>query len=81
MASLTLDGTTYEYLLPDPGHSPEDARSWEYGSYPKVMAAHPLAVGAAVDIYALANRWLAKAHGRAWNGGNHGRSPSRIGVP
>jgi hypothetical protein len=57
MPSFTLDGVTYEYLMPDPGHRPEDARSWEYGKYPKVMATLPLAGGTTVDVYALANRW------------------------
>ncbi|SDK78650.1 hypothetical protein [Arthrobacter sp. ok362] len=57
MASFTLDGTTYEYLRPDPGHPAEEARSWEYGNYPKVMATVPLAGGATVDVYAVAERW------------------------
>lgn len=56
MATFTLDGTTYEYLRPDPGHDPEDAHSWTYGQPPKVMATLPLAVGTA-DVYAVAERW------------------------
>lgn len=51
MASFTLDGTAYEYLRPDPGPNPEDARSWTYGQYPKVMATVPLTSGI-VDVYA-----------------------------
>lgn len=57
MASFTLDGETHEYLRPDPGHRPEDAKSWEYGKYPKVMASLPLADGGTVDVYAHADRW------------------------
>ncbi|MDQ0854767.1 hypothetical protein QFZ79_002878 [Arthrobacter sp. V4I6] len=57
MASFTLDGKAYEYLRPDPGHSAEDARSWEYGNYPKAMASIPLAGGGTVDVYAVAERW------------------------
>jgi hypothetical protein len=56
MASFTLDGTTYEYLLPDPGH-PETTKSWEYGKYPKIMATIALAAGGTVEVYALAERW------------------------
>jgi len=57
MASFTLDGTSYEYLKPDPGHQPEDAKSWEYGNYPKVLANLPLANGSTVSVYAVAERW------------------------
>jgi hypothetical protein len=57
MASFTLDGETYEYLRPDPGHPPEVTRSWEYGKYPKVMASVPLAAGGTMDVYAHADRW------------------------
>lgn len=57
MASCTLDGETFEYLKPDPGHEPEDARSWTYGSYPKVLARLPLANGGTVTAYAVAQRW------------------------
>lgn len=56
MASFTLDGITYEYLRPDPGHDPEAAHSWTYGQYPKVMATLPLSDGT-VDVYAVAERW------------------------
>jgi hypothetical protein len=56
MALFTLDGATYEYLLPDPGH-PGETRSWEHGNYPKVMVTLPLAGGRTVDVYALAERW------------------------
>jgi hypothetical protein len=56
MASFTLEGITYEYLRPDPGHDPEAAKSWTYGMYPKVMATVPLTSGT-VDVYAYANRW------------------------
>jgi len=57
MASFTLDGETHEYLRPDPGNPAEETRSWEYGHYPKVMASVPLASGATVDVYAVAERW------------------------
>jgi hypothetical protein len=56
MASFTLDGECYEYLMPDPGHA-EDTRSWTYGKYPKVLASLPLAGGGTVDVYATADRW------------------------
>jgi hypothetical protein len=56
MSAFNLDGVTYEYPRLDPGHSPEEARSWTYGHYPKVMATVPLAVGT-VDVYAHASRW------------------------
>lgn len=57
MASFTLDGETFEYLKPDPGHQPEDASSWTYESYPKVRANLPLADGGTVSVYAVAQRW------------------------
>jgi len=57
MASFTLDGETYEYLKPDPGHPPEETKSWEYGNYPKVIATLPLADGGTVRVYAVAERW------------------------
>ncbi len=57
MASFTLDGEMYEYLKPDPGHPPEEAKSWEYGSYPKILASLPLADGGTVRVYAVAERW------------------------
>ncbi|NUU30833.1 hypothetical protein [Arthrobacter sp. C9C5] len=57
MASFILDGETFEYLKPDPGHSPEDAKSWEYGKYPKVLATLPLADGGTATVYAVAERW------------------------
>jgi hypothetical protein len=56
MASFTLGGETYEYLLPDPGH-PEATRSWEYEKWPKVMVSVPLAGGRTVEVYARAERW------------------------
>lgn len=57
MASFTLDGEPFEYLKPDPGHSPEDAKSSTYGQYPKIRAALLLADGGAVTVYAVAERW------------------------
>ncbi|MEQ4520455.1 hypothetical protein ABLI39_13960 [Pseudarthrobacter sp. B907] len=57
MASFTLDGQTFEYLKPDPEHQPEDAKSWTYGKYPKVLATVPLADGGTVTVYAVAERW------------------------
>lgn len=56
MASFTLDGISYEYLRRAPGpHA--NIQSWEYGSYPNIMATVPLADGFTVDVYALASRW------------------------
>jgi hypothetical protein len=66
MASFTLDGQSYEYLRPDPGHPAEETRSWEYGKYPKVMASVPLDAGAAMDVYAVAERW--NLHTSLWPG-------------
>ena len=57
MASSTLDGETFEYLKPEPGHAPEDARSWTYGNYPKIRANIPLVDGTTVTVYAVAERW------------------------
>lgn len=57
MASLTLEGVTYEYLMPDLEHSPEDTRSWTYGEYPKIMASVLLVGGGTVDVYTRASRW------------------------
>ena len=57
MASFTLDGETFEYLDPDPGHQPEDPHSWTYGNYPKIRAALPLADGGTVTVCAVAERW------------------------
>lgn len=57
MASFTLDGQTFEYLKPDPGHEPEYAKSGTYGNYPKVLAALPPADGGTVTVYAVAERW------------------------
>jgi hypothetical protein len=34
MTSFTLDGQTFAYLRPDPGHPAEKTRSSEYGNYP-----------------------------------------------
>ena len=56
MASFTLDGTTYEYLLRDPGHV-DATKSWEYGDWPKIMATVALAGRGTVDVYARAQRW------------------------
>jgi hypothetical protein len=56
MASFTIDGQTYEYLRQDPGPH-ENIQSWEYGSYPKIMAKLPLADGSTVDVYSPASRW------------------------
>jgi hypothetical protein len=57
MPSFTLDGITYEYLMPDPGHPPDATRSWEYGNYPKVLATLILAAGGTIGVYAIAKRW------------------------
>lgn len=57
MASFTLEGETFEYLKPDPGHPPEEAKSWTYGNYPKIRARVPLADGGTVSVYAVAERW------------------------
>ena len=57
MPSFTLDGEFFEYLQPDSGHGPEEAKSWTYGAYPKVRAAVPLEGGGKVSVYASAERW------------------------
>jgi hypothetical protein len=57
MPSFRLDGETYEYLRADPGRDSEDARSREYGDYPRVLATLPLADGSTVAVRAVAARW------------------------
>jgi hypothetical protein len=57
MAAFMLDGETYEYLKPDPGHPPEETKSWTYGKYPKIIASVPPADGSTVSVYAVAERW------------------------
>lgn len=74
MRSFTLDGQTYEYLLPDSGPS-ENIRSWEYGKYPKIMVTLPLTGGATIELYARANRWNPSHVLVSWNddeGRGHG---------
>ena len=56
MASFTLGGTTYGYLLPDPDQT-EKTMSWEYGKWPKVVATLALQGGGTLDVYARAERW------------------------
>ncbi|MET1088979.1 MAG: hypothetical protein ABWY04_17990 [Arthrobacter sp.] len=58
MPTFTLDGETYEYLRPDPGRESEDARSWAYGEYPRVLATLPLADGSTVRVHAVAAPWI-----------------------
>jgi hypothetical protein len=57
MPSFTLAGEMYEYLRADPGRDSEDARSRDYGDYPRVLAALPLVDGTTVEVYAVAARW------------------------
>jgi hypothetical protein len=57
MPTFILDGKTYEYLQPKPDAGPEAAHSWEYGHWPRVEAAVPLASGGTVIVYAEAMRW------------------------
>lgn len=66
MATFTLDGETYEYIRQDPGRPREETRSWEYGKYPKIMVALPLAGGRTVDVYAHASRWNPSQVTVAW---------------
>lgn len=79
MASFTLDGETYEYIRQDPGHPPEENRSWEYGKYPKVMASLPLAGGGTVDVYAQADRWNPSHILVSWQ--DHERHPHWAWIP
>lgn len=65
--TFTLVGVAYDYLAPTIEGDPEDVRSWEYGSYPKVEAAVPLMMGGTVKVYGEASRW---GHGYvivSWN--------------
>lgn len=57
MSSFTQDGMTYEYLTPEGFRSHEEVQGWEYGHYPKVLAAVPLAGGGSVDIYGESQNW------------------------
>ena len=55
MPSCTIAGTAYDYTQPVPGR-PTQARSWQYGRYPKVRATLPT-TPAPVTVYAHAARW------------------------
>jgi hypothetical protein len=57
MPIFTQDSTSYEYLRPSRFKDHEEVQSWEYGSYPKVLASVQLASGGTVDVYAHATRW------------------------
>jgi hypothetical protein len=57
MPWFTLDGQSYEYLRADPGRASEEARSRDYGDYPRVLATVPLADGGTVKVHAVAARW------------------------
>jgi hypothetical protein len=57
MSTFTLDGVAYEYLQPKPDAEPEAAHSWEYGQWPRVECALPLADGGTVGVFAQAMRW------------------------
>jgi hypothetical protein len=57
MPSFTLAGVAYDYLAPDLEGDPEEIHSWEYGHWPKVEAAVPLAIGGTVSVYGEAMRW------------------------
>lgn len=57
MPTCIFDGTTYEYLIPLGFKRSEDVQSWEYGHYPKVLAAVPLAAGGTGDVYGESTRW------------------------
>lgn len=72
MASFTLAGETYEYLKPDPGHQPDETKSWTYGNYPKIMARVPLVDGGTISVYAIAQRWNPSHILASWadNGGH-----------
>jgi len=70
MPTCTINGTDYEYAQPVPGR-PAEARSWEYGHYPKIRAAVPLTDGGTLTTYARAERWN-KTHILArWDDDNH----------
>lgn len=66
MPSFTQDGTTYEYLKPIGSESHEDVQSWEYGHYPKVLAAVPLAGGGTVNVYGESSRWSSTHVSVSW---------------
>lgn len=66
MDSFTQDGATYEYLKPAGFDSPTEVRSWEYGHYPKVLAAVPLTAGGTVDVYGESTRWSATHISVSW---------------
>ena len=57
MASFTLGGVSYEYLTPPKPQRLHLIRSWEYGHWPRVEAAVPIAGGATVSVYGEASRW------------------------
>jgi hypothetical protein len=64
MPSFTLGGVTHDYLTPKaPG---QGVQSWEYGHWPRVEAAVPLAGGGTVPLYGEAMRWAPESILARW---------------
>lgn len=57
MPTFTLGSVSYEYLRPPLDVAAQEVHSWEYGHWPRVQAAVPLANGGTVTVYAEALRW------------------------
>lgn len=57
MPTFIFDGASCEHLQPKPAAGPEAIHSWEYGHWPRVESAVPLAGGGSVSVYSEAMRW------------------------
>ena len=52
-----LTGVSHDYATPPVDAQPEDVRSWEYGSWPRVEVNVPLTTGGTVAVFGEATRW------------------------
>ena len=59
MPSFIHAGVTYDYATPPIDAQPDDVRSWEYGSWPRVEIDVPLTGGGTVAVFGEATRWTA----------------------
>lgn len=57
MPKFTFNGVSYEYARSSLAAAPGAVHSWEYGQWPRVEAAVPLAEGGDVSVYGQAMRW------------------------
>jgi hypothetical protein len=66
MQRFTLNGTTHHFLEPNGFEDPKEVRSWEYGHYPKVLAAVPLTGGGTANVLGESTRWTHTHVGVLW---------------